>query len=515
MESRKDNSIRNAGYAVVGQALCLLASFINRRVFVQILSEDYLGIHGLLSNVLSILSLAEMGFGTAVLYCLYRPVADNDTQKIKALMQFYKRAYRVIGFSVLALGLGLKPFLRFFVGDIPDVGNLDLIYCLYVVNSGVSYFLIYKRSLVIADQKRYLYAKYHAVVNLLMNAVQMVFLWTTRSFIAYVLAMIAATVAENIAVSLKCDRLYPYLKEERGAGLHKEEKAGIMKNVRAMMYHKVGDVVVNGTDNLLIAAFCGVAAVGLYSNYLMIRAAVNGFLTLIYESVMASFGNLNATSDRASVEKVFDTINFLSAWMFGFCSTALFVLLNPFIRLWLGEGYLFDMTTVGLIVANFYLAGMRQPIGIVRNATGLFWNDRYKAVVESLVNLAVSLTLARRFGLIGVLVGTTVSTLTISGWVEPYVVYKNCFHKSTFRYFAAYAAYASVTVCSCAVTYLIAGYTGEGIAGFALKALISAVVPNAIYIAVYLKTTEFQIVRALLGGRMTALFARSHALGDK
>lgn len=491
---RINNSLRNIKYAFVGQFLSLLIGFINRRIFVYTLATEYLGIQGLFLNILSMLSLAEMGIGTAILYCLYKPLAANDQEKIKAYMAFYKKAYTLVGIFVLAIGFLLMPFLSYIVGELPNIDNIYFIYALYVINSGVSYFWVYKRSLIIADQKRYIYTKYHYVFHVVMNIVQIIFLYITHSFIVYLLLMVAATIGENIAISVKCDRLYPYIKEKQFTPLDRLERNGILKNVRAMLFHKVGDVVVNGTDNILIARFCGVVAVGFYSNYIMIRASLNTFLTLFFQSITASYGNLiNEVDNDEKKLSTFNVINLLSAWVIGFSSICMFILFDPFIKIWLGNQYLLKKTTVAFIVINFYLTGMRQPLGVVRNVTGLFWHDRYKAIVESIVNLIASIILGLRYGMLGVLIGTTISSIFVSIVIEAYVVYKHCFHKNVIRYFVRYGVNFLITIIAfCATNVACHFITDGGVDKFVIKIIACIIISNAVFFIFFYKTKEFR-----------------------
>lgn len=494
MSTRTEKSIKNVKFALIGQVLILFAGFVNRKVFVNVLSAEYLGINGLLSNILSMLSLAEMGLGTAILYCLYKPIADNDVEKIKSVMLFYKNAYRIIAATVLTIGLLLTPLIPYFIAEKPAVDHFYLIYILYVVNSASSYLMVYKRSLVIADQKRYIYSNVHYFSNIGMNILQILILLWTRNFILYLLVMITSTLVQNIIISAISDKLYPFLRDKKVRKLDKDESRGIFKNVYAMFFHKMGNVVVNGTDNILISKFCGVLIVGLYSNYLMISGAVNTFMTMFFDSVAASFGNVNAVEEKENKERVFKNINFVSAWLAGFCAICLYILFNPFITLWLGSEYLLDSWIVFVIALNFYLAAMRQPLGVARNASGLFWNDRYKPIVESIVNLSASIILGKIWGIGGVLIGTTISTVAVSGWVEPYIVYKHGFKKRVGSYFVQYFIYAAVTLIVGFCAYLICRSIGDGFGGFVLKLLVCAFVPNVLFALIYCKKREFTSV---------------------
>jgi O-antigen/teichoic acid export membrane protein len=361
--SRTSNSIRNIKYAVLGQAIGLLVSFISRIFFVRILSAEYLGVNGLFTNILSVLSLAELGVGSSIVYSMYKPLAEKDEYRLKALMGFYKKAYITIGIIIAVLGTALIPFLEFFIKDKPNVPHIQLIYLMFVVNSSISYFFSYKRSLIIADQKRYIATFYRYGFYFLLNIAQIIALVLTKSYILYLGLQIINTFIENIYISRKANELYPFLKGGEAVKMAKDEIDIIVRNVKAMMFHKLGGTVVMGTDNLLISKFVGVIQVGLYSNYLLIIKALNTVFGLAYQSITASIGNLGVIETNEKNKFIFECINLLGFWIYGVASICLINLFNPFIILWLGKEYLFPISIVLIIVINFYLTGTSFAIG--------------------------------------------------------------------------------------------------------------------------------------------------------
>lgn len=499
MQSRTENSIRNIKYAVVGQTVGILISFIARRVFVQLLSAEYLGINGLFTNILSILSLAELGVGTAIVYSLYKPLMENNVEKVKSLMSLFKKAYIIIGCAVAVIGLSLTPALDFFVSDMPDIPEIKLIYVLFVLNSAVSYFFTYKRSLIIADQNRYVATLYRYSMYFALNVVQIIVLAMTHNFIFYLVAQVFGTVIENILISRKANKLYPYLKDKDIAPLKKEDVDVISRNIRALLMHRIGGVVVNGTDNLLLSRLVSVTSVGLYSNYYLITNALNMVIVLLTDSVTASLGNLAAMGDEGRNHEIFKVLNFAVFWIYGFWAICLSILFNPFIKLWLGEIYLFDFYIGAIIVVNFYISGMRRSVLAYRDALGLYWFDRYKPIFEAAINLGVSIWLGLKIGAAGIFIGTAISTLTTCFWVEPYVLYKYGFHKSLFPYFLRYVKYTLICIAAGAFTYWITMFVHvDGILGFALIAVICMVVPNVVFLLVFYRTKEFKYLLAMV-----------------
>lgn len=495
--SRIENSIKNVKYTAIAQAMNFVIVFISRRIFIKILSAEYLGLNGVFSSVISMLALAELGIGTAICFCLYKPIYNADEKKINSIMLFYKKAYTLIGTIVFLVGTALIPFLNFVIQELPDIKHIRLIYFLFVVNSAASYFFVYKKTLLIADQKQYIANLIHQLTILVTNILQIAFLIITHNYFSYLIIMIACTLGQNIFVSVIVDKRYPYLDMKHAEPLDKELKKEIFKNVRAMAYHRLGGVVVNGTDNLIIARAVSVISAGLYSNYFLIKNTIMSVINILFQSITSSVGNLGAEGhNEKRKEEVFEALYLIGAIIIGYCSICLYILFNPFIEWWVGKEYLFDMKIVTIIVINFYMLGLRTPVLTVRDALGIFWYDRYKPMAEAIVNLVTSILLVFKFGISGVFIGTLISTITTSFWVEPYVLYKHGFNSKCIRYFTKYILYALVTVGTGALCYYVCSFVNVkfGIILVILKGLICTVISGIIFLLVYANTKEFKLI---------------------
>ena len=490
-KSRTEYSVMNTSVAFVAQISAILMGFFTRVVFTRMLSEGYVGINGLFTDILNILSLSELGVGTAITYALYGPIARNDIRKQQILMRMFRTFYRMTAGFVLVAGMCLIPFLDVLMKDRPDVDHLVLIYLLYLLNSVVSYLLIYKKTLVDAHQMNYITVLYHNGFLILQDICQIIVLLMTGNFVLFLIVAVVCTITGNICMSKKADALFPYLKEPCHEKLPQEERQDIFKNVKAMLMHKLGDVVVNNTDNLLISSFVGVITAGIYSNYYLVIGSIRQVLEQALQGVAASVGNLGATEKSEKVSKVFDQLFFIGYWMYGFAGICLFEMLNPFVELAFGKQYLFQREIVLVLCINFFINGMRRAVLIFKESMGLFWYDRYKAIAEAVLNLGISIALVTHFGVVGVFMGTFCSTVLTSVWVEPYIIYKYRFHRPVSGFFRKYAIYLSVMTVIWIITEECCKIIDAGaLFNLFYRLLICLAVPNLLIYFFYRKTEE-------------------------
>lgn len=406
-----------------GQLLTMLLNFICRIVFIRCLSAEYLGVNGLFTDVLSILSFAELGIGTAMVFSMYEPAARDDEEKLARLLNLYKWMYRAVSVSVLLFGLILLPFLPYLIKGGEGIEHLQLIYMMYVINSASSYLLNYKNSIYQAYQKSYIRAGWGMVCDCIRTVLQIVILLLTHNFILYLLIQFVMQFAPNVIVSRMVDKEFPYLKECRELP-EKEERNGILKNIGAMSMHKMATIIVRNTDSLIMSSFIGLTTVGLYSNYRLVLNNLNNLMGKFTNAFSGSVGNLSVMENPDRLYQVYKEMDFLFFVLSAYLTGGLLMLFNPFITICFGGRYCFPLTTVTVIVIEFYISRMRQVNMVFREAMGLFWNDRYKAVAEAAVNLVVSLLLVKPFGVTGIIGGTIISSVTTCVWAEPYVVMK-------------------------------------------------------------------------------------------
>ena len=499
------NSTRNAAVAVAVSFVTLAVSFISRTVFIRCLSTEYLGLNSFLINLLTFLTLTDLGMERAFSYALYEPLLRSDTEKIKSIIAVFRRFYAAVGTAVFLAGALLIPALPHLMRELPagiPLSAIRLYYCLYVFMTGIAYFFSYRRTLIISDQKEYISTLLTGAARTVGGLIQIVILLTTGSFLLYLIVLVVCTVADNAAAYVISNRMYPFIRERDVRELPSGERRVLKRNIPAVFLHKAGGVLVFTTDSLIITRFVGIAEAGLYSNYTAVTSMVNTILNRALTGITASLGNLMADdSSIASKEKVFYHVLFVNTWVYGWASLCLFCLLQPFIRIWIGEQYLLSFATVLLAVISFYLTGVRMTVLLFKSASGLFRPDRYKPLVESAVNIAVSIPLAIRFGVPGVLAGTIASTLLIAFWFEALVLFRDRFQKGIGRYLLTQLGYLSLNgVLTAVCFFLCRAVPSFSFPAFLCRLLICLTVPNLVWLLLFRKTENLLYLRKLVTG---------------
>ena len=494
------NMVVNIGGQLFNQVL----GFIGRMVFIHYLSAAYLGVNGLFTDVLGMLNLAELGIGTAMIFSLYEPAAKDDKRKLTQLMNLYKILYRVVAAAVFLAGLALLPFLHIFVRDADGIENLKLIYLMYVANSACSYLLSYKNSIFLAYQKAYIRNLWVVVFDALRTIAQIIIIVLTQNFILYLLAQFVLQFIPNIIVSCKADKEYPYLKESKELP-EREEFFGILRNIGAMSFHKLGTVIVRNTDSLLMSGFVGLLSVGIYSNYKFVLSGINNLVDKFANAFTGSLGNLGAMEDEKRVYSIYRELDVLFFVIYAYWTAGLFALFNSFITICFGPDYCFSVATVAVLVMEFYISGQRKVNLMFREAKGLFWYDRYKPLFESVINLTTSLLLVQKFGVAGIFGGTVISSVCTCVWVEPYILMRygirDEWQKKLRDYFVRYAQRAALVTALAAVSYgWVKFCPAESVFSFLLDGVVYTAFYGGVMYALFHKSLEFQMLRGRVLG---------------
>ncbi|WP_432631186.1 lipopolysaccharide biosynthesis protein [Brotaphodocola sp.] len=496
---RTKYTIINVIVNIGGQLLTAVLTFISRMIFIRYLSVSYLGVNGLFTDVLGILNFTELGIGTAMIFSLYEPAARNDEKKLGRLMNLYKWMYRVVAVAVLSFGLILLPFLPILIDGSKEIKNIQLIYLLYVTNSASSYLLNYKNSIYQAYQKSYVRATYGMICEIVRVLIQILVLVLTGSFILYLVVQFIVQFIPNILISRRADKEFPYLKTCKELPEESERK-DILKNIGAMSIHKLATVIVNNTDSLLMSSYIGLATVGMYSNYRLVLINIQRLIEKVGTAFTGSVGNLSALEEPERIYKIYREMDFIFFVITAYCAGGMYMLINPFIAIFFGKQYCFTMMTVTIIIVSFFITGLRRVNLMFREAMGLFWNDRYKAIAESVINLVVSLILVQKYGVAGIIGGTVISTLSTCTWMEPYILMKygiqDNWKPKLKRYFVNYVERCVLTVVISGIaTYWVYRFPVDNVAFFILDGGLYTILFVVVIVIVYRKNSEYQSLK--------------------
>lgn len=497
-------AVKNIAFGYIGNITSTILGFVLRTVFIMKLDETLLGVNGLYTGILTMLSLAELGIGTALNYSLYAPVAKGDIEKIKSYMLFYKKAYLAIAGVVTAIGIILIPFLKYFIKNPGDYGirELTVYYLIFLFNTVSTYFVAYKYSLVNAQQKNYIQTNALTLTKLATTVSQIIVLLATANFLFYLLTAAVVELIQKIYVDHYLNRLYPYLKEKNAKPLKKEETQVIKDKTRALVYHKVGDVARLQTDSIIISSLIQVSLVGVVDNYTMVINSISGFVNIIFNSVISSFGNLIATESEEKQYEMFNVYRFAANWVYGLSAIGFYVLLTPLVYLWLGEEWLLGNIVVALILVDYYFKGDRIVLSNFKTAAGVFEEDKYLALIQGVVNLVISIVLVQFMGLAGIYVGTIVSGL-IANVTKPFIIYRVCFKKGAGEYFLDTARKLLVLAVTLAIVLFVSKFLLQQITmlSFALTGVMIILVYNVLFLLCFGRTKELRYLLDLVKKR--------------
>lgn len=505
--SRKERTVKNTITAILKYLIRVIMQFVVRTVVIYKLGVEYVGLDSLYANIISMLSLAELGIGSAIVFSMYKPASENDIEKLKSLNNFYKKMYLIIAVVVLCVGSAITPFLKHLINGEPNVDvNLYVVYGVFLLNAVISYFGAHKRSLLFVNQRNDIENNLYTIQNLVMSAVQIALLLIFKNYYLYVVMIPLFTLLETISVTLIANKLYPEIRG-KAQPLDKETKKEITKNIIGASCHQLGGVIVMSTDNLLVSIFFGLTVLGNVSNYVLIYTAINSFLMLFITAMQASVGNLIATSDKERVYKNYKTFNWIFACAVGLCSICMMCLTQHFMRIWIKDSNAYLSSWILLsIVGKFYITKMRNLTNTFKNCAGLLWNDWYKPLIEVIVNIVASVLCIKWLGIAGIFVGTIISTICAPLWVEPMVLYKNYFKKSMGGFWVKYLFYTLITLIAGGASYFLCSLLpSTGILYFILKMVICVIVISVIYFISYFKTSEFKSI----GGMIKSMFKGS------
>ena len=484
------NAISNTAINIIRAVLM----FVVRIVFIRTLGKVYLGVDSLFTNILTVLSIADLGISTAINYCLYKPISDNNYDRVSTIMTYYKKIYNMLGIMVLAIGMLIIPFLKLIVRE--PVDNLYMLYIIYLLSTVVTYFISYKDALLTADQNYYKSSHIIGITFILMYILRIVFLYLMPNFIIYAIIQLVMVIVQRILVNRFITNAYPDIDFNSKVELTKREQKDIFFNIRSLFINKIGNILVTGTDNIIISALpnLGVGVVAVYTNYYSVTGMLDTILAKAILSITSSYGDLAVNEDKKIQENVFNIISFISFFVFGLLSIGFMFLLSLLIKICFGSSFEVGYFTVLVICLNFYLNGVIKPLDMIKEATGNYKQDRYANIIQAVINIILSIVLGLSFGLFGVVLATLISTILVPLWNKPYIAFKYIFNKNPFKYYLKQLTYLlSIVVAYMLIFFITKGIKIENdILLFFIKGTVITVLYFIIITIIYGRTKEYK-----------------------
>lgn len=511
---RTKNATRNIIFGVILKAYQIIVPFLMRTAMIYLMGVQYLGLNSLFTSILQVLNLAELGVGSAMIYSMYKPIAEDDNATICALMKLYKTYYRIIGLVIAVIGCALTPFIpKLISGDVPD--NLN-IYLLYLVNLGatvLSYWLYaYKNCILQAHQRVDIVSKVSLVTSTIQYALQLLVLWLFKDYYLYVIVLLATQALTNIATAMCADRIYPQFKPK--GQIATEEKKAINNRIKDLFTSKIGGIIYDSADTIVISSFLGLTALAIYQNYFYILNAITGLITVVFSACTAGIGNSIVVETKGKNYKDLNKFTFIICWGAGFCAVCLLCLYQPFMELWVGKDLMLSSSAVVCFVVYFFVRQLNSLFNTYKDASGMWHEDRFRPLVAALTNLALNLILVQFIGLYGILISTVLAIVCVGMPWLLHNLFTVIFEK---RYLVGYLKnllyYCFIILISCTITYFICTKVNAGlITTLVIRGAICVVLPNLIYLFAYYKRIEFTdsllLVNKMTKGKLRSVLTK-------
>ena len=494
--SRTHNSIVNVSWGLIVTLLNTLVTFANRTVFVKCLGPEYLGLNSLFSEVITMLSLAELGVGMAINFSLYRPI--HDYVKLSQLMSLYKKTYNIIAFVIFALGLIVLPFVHLIVnGTNFSLGFIRLVFFLFILNTACSYLLSYNQSYINANQKQYVVSLVSVIVKVLFTVLLIILLLLTHNYILYVICVIIQTLVTNIILTIYVRRKYPFL--DYSEKLPKNERRKIFVDIKNIFIKRVSGILTSNSANVFISLFVSTVQVGLYSNYVLLLSVFKSLNTQLSTGIKASIGDLMASGDSERCVVILRRLTFMFYIFAFFSCSALLTVSSDFIEIWLGKEYVLGSTIVFIIVLNLFLSISFEPLWQYLEVSGLFRQDRDIAIIGSILNIAIVIVFGYYIGMAGILLGSVISQVA-QMLLKAKILYKLKFEKSCSSFLLMIIKMTFTFVIFCVFYFLLIDYLNldKVFVSIFFKLLFSLVMTIFLLLFVFGKSNEFHYCKVSL-----------------
>ena len=512
---RTEKSIRNLKFTLIAQIVTIVMSFVTRTCLVRILGIEAVSLNGLFTQVITAISLAEMGVGTAIVYNLYKPLAEEDHEKVSQLMNLFRTAYWIIAAATMIIGIILIPWLPHLITDITsDISYIRIVYLMFIFQSSVSYLFSYKIALMNADQNGYIYTRIYTTFKLIGTVLILIVLIISRQYLVFLGANILLTIVTDLYASNIAQKKYPYIKNKR-AKLPKGEKKQVFSNIRNLFIMQFAGRVVDSTDNILISSLISTILVGLYSNYMVVIGVFKQLSDKLMAAAAPSMGNLFVTDDTDSKEKNLYRLTFVFYIYASIAAVGTYACIQPFITLWLGKEYLLEFPVVLVLCFLYFVAIIYEPLKNAMFLTGYFTIGRNISFISAMVNLIVSVILGKQIGIIGIFIGT-ICTYVIEIIAKTYYLFKRYLKRSAKRYVFLWFRLLLVFLSELWIVHNISSQLNlSGLPAFMIMGLLSVLITGIAVTLVFFRTDYFTYVLWLLKTYIMKFFSKISSHGGK
>lgn len=492
--SRLQNSIYNTIWALIGNLSIALFGIVSRSIFVNILGDELMGVNSLFADVLTLFSFVDMGFGTAITFALYKPIAENNVVEIKAVLRFLQRIFNIMAIAIVLIGICFFPYLGSLKTEIP-LKDLRVYYIIFMFNNVIGYLWTYRVTYVTAKQEARKITVFDMVFSLATTMLQIAVVLLGESFLLYLLMNSILLVIKKVVINIYIAHRYPDSNIHDAAQLEKTKKRCIWIKAKSLAVHKIANLSISQTDSLIVSYMISVKEWGFVSNYLMLKNTISGIASQIYSAILPSMGDLVARESKEKQLSTFYVYDFLNFWMYAFCFVALATLSSPFVSMVFGASRVLNRLTVFVFFLSFFITGLRDPVSILREANGAYEEDQIYTVVSAIVNLVTSVIFVKAIGLPGVFLGTLCSTAVVL-IARPIILFNHRYRTSSKHYFKTMAIYIIAAVTGYAITEVcvtaIARACNVTFISFALMMLVVIFLPNVLWIVLFYRNSNFK-----------------------
>lgn len=512
---RTKNATRNIIFGIILKIYQILVPFLMRTAMIYLMGVQYLGLTSLFTSILQVLNLAELGVGSAMIYSMYKPIVKDDNKTICALMKLYRTYYSVIGVVIAVIGCALTPFIPNLIsGDVPEGLNIYILYLLNLGATVLSYWLFaYKNSILQAHQRTDVVSKVSLVTITIQYALQLFVLWRFKNYYLYVIVMLATQALTNIMIAVMADKMYPQYKPIGQVDI--KEKRAINGRIKDLFTSKIGSIIYDSADTIVISSFLGLTALAVYQNYFYILNAITSLIAVVFSACTAGIGNSIVVETKEKNYNDLNKLTFIICWGAGFCSVCLLCLYQPFMELWVGKNLMLSFSAVICFVVYFFVRQINSLLNMYKDASGMWHEDRFRPLTAALTNLILNLILVQLIGIYGILLSTVAAIVGVGMPWLLHNLFTVLFERAhLFDYLKKLLYYCVVIFVSCIITYFICEKISFGLVITILgRGIVCLIIPNLIYLMAYKSRKEFKdslvLINKMTKGKFKTIFYKA------